>query len=307
MLIERIAAASKLEKEEIERRVEAKRAKLSGLVSKEGAAQIVAAELGINFDQERMKISEIVSGMKRVNVVGKIVQMNPVREYSKNGRSGKVGSFLLADESSNVRVVLWDTNHINLVESGKLCQGSTVEIFNASERNGELHLSSFGDIKVSKEVLGEVVSEKPISEKSLKDVKVGDSFKTRAFILQAYEPRYFEVCPICAKRVLDGECKEHGKVEGVKRAILTVVLDDGTETMRCVLFGEQIKQLGLSEDEIFSLESFALAKEKFIGEEKYFVGQVRSNQLYNAIEFVAQKVDSVLPEILVKELEGSVK
>lgn len=52
-LVERISAASKLPKEEIERKVEGKRAKLSGLVSKEGAAQIVAAELGINFDKER--------------------------------------------------------------------------------------------------------------------------------------------------------------------------------------------------------------------------------------------------------------
>ena len=45
LLIERIAKASGLEKEEVERKVEAKKAKLSGLISKEGAAQIIAAEL----------------------------------------------------------------------------------------------------------------------------------------------------------------------------------------------------------------------------------------------------------------------
>ena len=64
-LVERISLAAKLPKEDIERKVEAKRAKLSGLVSKEGAAQIVAAELGINFDKEKMKISELVQGMKK--------------------------------------------------------------------------------------------------------------------------------------------------------------------------------------------------------------------------------------------------
>ena len=55
-ILEKMAKASGLDKEELERRVEAKRAKLSGLISKEGAAQVIAAELGINFDNEKLKI-----------------------------------------------------------------------------------------------------------------------------------------------------------------------------------------------------------------------------------------------------------
>jgi len=85
-LIERISISAKLSKEDIERKIEAKRAKLSGLVSKEGAAQIVAAELGINFDKERMKISELVQGMKRANFVGKVINISPIRSFNKNGR-----------------------------------------------------------------------------------------------------------------------------------------------------------------------------------------------------------------------------
>ncbi len=52
LLIERIATSAGIEKEEVERKVEAKKAKLSGLISKEGAAQIIAAELGINFEDD---------------------------------------------------------------------------------------------------------------------------------------------------------------------------------------------------------------------------------------------------------------
>ena len=59
-LVERIAKSASLSIEEIERKIEAKKAKLSGLISKEGAAQIVAAELGVNFDQEKLKLSELV-------------------------------------------------------------------------------------------------------------------------------------------------------------------------------------------------------------------------------------------------------
>src|SRR5512140_775620 len=102
-LVERIANAANIAKEEIERKVEAKRAKLSGLVSKEGAAQIVAAELGINFEKEKMKIAELVAGMKRVNTVGKITDVSPIRSYSKNGKEGKVANLVVADSSGSVK------------------------------------------------------------------------------------------------------------------------------------------------------------------------------------------------------------
>src|SRR3989344_8953137 len=122
-LVERIAKASGKIADDIHRLVEAKRAKLSGLISREGAAQIVASELNINFDKEKVKIGEIVEGIKKVNVIGKIIEMNPVREYKKENRQGKIGSFLLADETGNIRVVLWDTNHISLIEKNEIKNG----------------------------------------------------------------------------------------------------------------------------------------------------------------------------------------
>ena len=85
-IVKLIAEGSNLPAEEILRRIEAKRAKLSGLVSKEGAAQIVAAELGINFEKEKLKISELVAGMKKANVIGKVINISPVRSYNKNGK-----------------------------------------------------------------------------------------------------------------------------------------------------------------------------------------------------------------------------
>ena len=157
-LVERITQASNLTKEEIDRKVEAKRAKLSGLVSKEGAAQIVAAELGINFDKERMKISELVQGMKKANIIGKVITISPVRSFNKNGRDGKVANLLVADSSGNAKAVFWDTNHISLIEQGKIKKDDVIEISNAQVRNGELHLSSFSDVKLSKETLGEVIT-----------------------------------------------------------------------------------------------------------------------------------------------------
>lgn len=304
-LISRISESAKMSVEEIERKIEAKRARLSGLVSKEGAAQIVAAELGINFDQERMKIAELLHGMRRANIIGKILEIYPVREFNKNGREGKVCNMLVADESSNTKVVLWDTHHISLIEQKKLQKGDIIEISNANVRNGEIHLSSFSDLKKSKELLGEVVEGKVFEERKMKDLKAGDRFKTRAVIVQVFEPRYFEVCPKCGKRVIESKCvAEHGEVEGKKRALLSVVLDDGSESMRGVLFGEQINKLGLSDEEIFSLEQFALRKEEILGAEKFFSGNVRANQLYNTTELNVEDIGEVNPLELIKELEN---
>lgn len=161
-LVERISKYSGKEAEEITRMVEAKRAKLSGLISREGAAQIVAAELGINFEKEKVKVNEIIEGIKKVNILGKIIQLFPVREFKKENREGKVVNFVLADETGNIRVVLWDTNHIGLVERQELKEGDFIEINNANLRNNELHLTGFSDIKKSSMVIEKVIEERDL-------------------------------------------------------------------------------------------------------------------------------------------------
>ncbi len=299
-LVERIARSSGLSVEDIERRIEAKRAKLSGLISKEGAAQVVASELGISFDKEKMKVSELLSGMKRVNLVGKIIEMFPVRTYNKDNRSGKIGSFILADETANIRTVLWDTNHIALIEVGKIKEGDIVEISNGSIRNTELHLTGFSDIKISNEVFGTVKTEKVFHERKILELKQGENAAIRAIIVQIFEPRFFSVCPACGKRVSEtGDCSEHGKVSGERRALLNLVLDDGTETMRAVLFSEQIEKI-MSKEE---LEEFSGRRGDLLGKEMFFSGQVRKNKIYDNLEFFVQDLKDIDIGKLIEILE----
>lgn len=306
-LVERIAKSASLSIEEIERKIEAKKAKLSGLISKEGAAQIVAAELGVNFDQEKLKLSELVEGMKRVNVLGKIIKINPIKEFNKNGKSGKVASLTLADESGNVRTVLWDTNHIALIESDKIKENSVVEISNASIRNGELHLASFSDIKNSKEKIDNVIAEQIIKEKKLSEAKIGENFRTRATIVKIFDPKHFEVCPECGKKAENSECKTHGHITPAKRALLTCILDDGTETIKSTLFGEQISKLGLTDEQLSSPEEYQKQKNNLLGEEKTFTGYIKNNEAFQTQEFNISKVDPVHAAELIKNLESKIK
>jgi len=300
-ILEKISSVSGVEKEEIDRRVEAKRAKLSGLISREGAAQVVAAELGISFDNERLKIEELLPGMRKVNLVGKIINSSPARNFNKNGKEGKVLNFVIADETSNVKVVLWDTNHIGLIENGKITEGSIVEIYNASVRDSEVHLGSFSELKLSDEIIGDVKTEKILKEKNIFELRQGDAVSVRAFIVQAFEPKFFEVCPECRKKTLDGMCDTHGKISPEKRAILNMVIDDGTETMRSVFFSDSISKLGL--DNLESTEGFLKEKENLLGKEMIFSGNVRMNKFFNNIEFIVDNVEEIDIDKLIEKLE----
>ncbi|MCK4553303.1 DUF2240 family protein [Candidatus Pacearchaeota archaeon] len=306
-ILEKIAQVSGLEKEEISRRVEAKRAKLAGLISQEGAAQIVAAELGINFDNEKLKINELLPGMRKVNVVGKVFNLSPVRTFTtKKGDEGKVANMFIADETSNVKVVLWDTNHIELIEKNEIVENRVVEISNASMRDNEIHLGSFSELKLSGEILNDVRTERVVREKSIIDFRIGEDLSVRAFIVQAFEPKFFYVCPECRKKATqeaDGfVCAEHGKVSAEKRALITIVLDDGTETMRAVLFHENLPKIGLTELE--NSERLINQREDLLGKEMIFSGNVRNNKFFNNNEFVVNDVAEVNLDELVAKLEG---
>lgn len=306
LLIERIAKSSGLEKDEVERKVEAKKAKLSGLISKEGAAQIIAAELGINFEDQELKVSELMAGMRKVNIVGKIINLFPVREFSKNGREGKVANFVLADETGSTRCVLWDMNHIALIENEEIKLGDVVEIRNASTRDSEIHVSGFSEFKKSGTVMEEVKSTPSASEVTLEEIKQGQNIKARGVVCQVFQPRFYNVCTECNKKVVKGEddvfkCAEHGIVTPKKKAILNFVIDDGTEAVRTVMFSEQIKAL-IPEEDLQDEVKAAAFRDDLIGTEIYLIGRVNRNQLFNNLEIVANNVEKINVEELIESL-----
>lgn len=305
-IIEKISKLSGLEKEEIERRIEAKRAKLSGLISREGAAQVIAAELGISFDNETLKIEELLPGMRKVNLLGKVMGVSPVRTFkTKKGDDGKVVNLFIADETSNIKVVLWDTNHIGLVEEGKIGEGVVVEISNGSMRENELHLGSFSGLKLTNQLIEAVNTERVFREKKISEIKTSDSAKMRAFIVQSFEPRFFYVCPECKKKANQEEggfvCAEHGKVAAEKRALLNLVLDDGTETIRGVVFHNNLESIGLTELE--NPEELANQRNALLGKEMFFYGTMRNNKVFNTPEFIIDRAELVNLDLLIQELE----
>jgi len=306
LLVDRISSSAGISKDEVNKRVEARRAKLSGLISKEGAAQIIAAELGVKFDNIQLKISELMAGMRKVNVVGKVITIFPVRSFDKNGRSGKVANFIIADETGNVKVVLWDTNHIDLIEKGEIKQGDVVEVTNASTREGEIHLSGFSELKKSNVVIQGVKTERTFSEKSINSLQEGNGVSVRGTIVQVFTPRFFSVCPTCGKKVVaeaDGfSCAEHGKVSPSERALLNFIIDDGTDSLRVVLFSDQLEKL-ISLEKLKDGLAFVDFKTDLLGTEVSIKGVVRKNALFNNLELTGNELSKVDPNILADSLE----
>ena len=300
-----LSSASGLTISELEQKVEEKRSKLAGLISKEGAAQVIAAELGVSFDDEKLKIEDLEPGMKKVNLVGKVIDLSPVRTFMRNDKEGKVVNLTVADETSNIRIVLWDIHHIDLVEKGEITKDKVIEILNGNMRDNEVHLGSFSELKLSKEVLEDVKTEKIIKEKNIVNFRITDNVSSRAFIVQAFEPRFFYVCPECKKKaIVEGEgysCGEHGKIAAERRALINLVLDDGTETIRAVLFHEQLPKIGLTELE--NIEALIDQRQALIGKELIFSGNVRNNKFFNNTEFVVDDVGEINIDILIEGLE----
>lgn len=305
-MVSLISKSAGLPRSEVESKVNAKRERISGLISKEGAAQIIAAELGVSLDGGKLKIDELLSGMKKVNVVGKILNISPIRTFTtKNGQEGKVVNLIVADETSNIKVVLWDTNHIVKIEKNEISHESVIEITNGMMRENELHLGNFSEIKLSGENLGEVKTARVVKDKKISELSVGDNARIRAFIVQAFEPKSFNVCKECNKKATPESdyfvCVQHGRTIPEKRFLMNFVLDDGTETVRAVAFHENLKNLGFSELE--NPEILRVQREQILGKEMLFSGNARMNKFFNNMEFSINAIEGINVEELIAVAE----
>ena len=167
-ILRRIEEKTGLPKEELEEKVNKKVSQLSDLVSKEGAAHIVANQLGVklfeNLAERRVNIKEIAKGSSFVNILGRVTAIYGVNKFNRNGNEGKVASIVVADETGSVRVAIWDDKIISVLENNKLNEGDIVKLGNgySKDNNGriELHLgnkSILENIKECKSINGNAI------------------------------------------------------------------------------------------------------------------------------------------------------
>jgi replication factor A1 len=305
---ERISQKTGMSMDEINQKIKAKLKQLPGLISEEGAAHIVANELGVKlFDiGEKLQIKNILTGMRNVDVIGRVMQKYELREFKTDKSSGKVANMLIGDETGVIRVVLW---HKQTEPFSMIKEGDVVKIKGAyvRENNGrkELHLSEISKLIINPS--GVDVEVKPYTppvstRKNIADIKEDDAnVEILATVVQVFDINFFEVCPQCNRRVRLKEeegftCQTHGKVEPEYNYVLNLYLDDGSDNMRVVFWREQVEQLlSMDKTQMMAFKEdptkFEAIKTDLLGSIIKVNGRANKNQNFDRIELIANKVD----------------
>lgn len=160
--ISKIIEETGLTKIEIQNMVEEKKKELKGLISDEGALFIIAKELGVDVKDQNneilkeieINISDITPNMKNITILGRIKEIYRVHEFNKNdGNKGFVGSFLLHDNTGDIRITLWD-DQINIFKDNNFNMNELVKIINGYAKKGrndepEIHVGRMGKVILS--------------------------------------------------------------------------------------------------------------------------------------------------------------
>jgi hypothetical protein len=317
---QKILASGKLKGEELDSKLKAKINELSGLISEEGAAHIIANELGVEIvstsNQKKLKIKEIYAGMRSVTTAGKVVRKFEVREFAKEDRSGKVCSVILGDETGTIRAVFWN-DQVDLLKD--VSEGDVLllkEGYVKENNNGrEVHLGKEGSLEVNPE--GEKITavreRAAYDRKKIEALRDGDgNAEIVGTVVQVFDPRFFMVCSTCSKKVTESggafSCNAHGEVKPAVSYVMNLVLDDGSSNMRCVLWKNQTTSLlEKSELEIArykdNMAAFEEVKTDLLGEQLKILGQVKKNEMFSRLEFNVQVVSKAKPEEELVRLE----
>lgn len=100
-------------------------------------------------DNELRKISGLETGLHDISIVGRIMRISNAKAFTtKKGKEGKVQNLMLADDTGEIRVVLW-TDNIKLLK--KVSEGDIVKINNVEIKDGyrsdEAHLQGRSTIE----------------------------------------------------------------------------------------------------------------------------------------------------------------
>lgn len=320
-IVKKIQEKAQLSEDEIEKKVKEKMDQLSGLISKEGAAYIVANDLGVQLVKAEgmKKIKDIYPGMRGIETAGKVMRIFPINEFERNGNKGKVGSFIMADESGEMRITAWNDMTSILSE---INQGDVIKIRDGFVKDNqgrtEIHLNSNTKVDINPEgvqINVEVSTSGPApaqaERKNIADLKENDSnVEVLATVVQVFDPKFFPTCPSCGKKLTQNtesmSCPEHGNVTPKYGNVINIFLDDGTDNVRAVFFRENVqKLLKRSEEQMEEIrqspDKFESVRNELLGETVKVKGRVTRNQMFDRLELLGNDVEvDVNPE---KEIE----
>jgi replication factor A1 len=330
ILIE-LQKSTNLSKEDLAAKINSKLEEMGDLISFEGAAYLVARELGIDLSEKSrraLQIKNIVSGMKNVNVVGRVFRISSIIDFEKSDKSkGRVVNLFVGDQTGYFRLPLWN-DQVSLVEEQTIKLDDLVQVTNGFARENiyndiEISIGKYGTIKSledSKEIpVADVLMKKffqPSSGSTLiKDLQSGSS-KIRGTIVNVFKGNFsFAVCPSCGNTLTKvGNfyvCPGHKEIEPKHNLLLSLLVDDGSDDIRVVFFRNLAeKLLGAKTEEVIALaegERYEFVKQKLLGREIQLTGRVKKSNISDRLEIIAGEVEDLNPSEEIKRLVEDVE
>jgi hypothetical protein len=318
-LIHEISKKSEQTEDEVKKMIEEKQDELSGLVSEEGAAYIVARELGLSFLEEEsrnLKTKDVAPGMFSVDLKCKIAKINELRTFDKNGVQGAVQNILLGDETGVIRMSIWNEEIEKFKEMG-IREGDTVKLSNVMSKGDnlgkpELRLGKKGNMeKIDDEGIMLPASVKTASadmwgkEKTIDELRVGDRARIKGTIIQLFKRKpYYEVCEKCDGRLekLNDKmlCKKCGETSPKFVMLVSGIIDDGYGNIRFVLFRESAEQLiGKTANQLEKMvakgsDPLTIFDDlNVVGKRIGLGGSVKENSFTKSVEFMASEIHEI--------------
>ena len=317
-IINKIKEEKGISDEDLNKKIKEKLDKLGDLISREGAAHIAANEYGVklyrNFSKQVLQIGKLMAGMRNISVNGKVIKNYGVRSFKNEKREGKVGTFLIGDETGTLRTVIWDANLIKEMEDGKVSENIVLRLKNGyiKENNGykEIHLGNNSEIILNPEnvSINEVNFTVPSGiKKSISELNAGDNnVSITGTVVEVFEPRFYESCNECGKSAkMNGDgykCEVHNGAGTTSVPILNMFFDDGTSSIRVTAFREQAKKIYNKIDETKSMDKFLELRDSVVGKQLRILGRVNKNEMFDKTEFVARNVEDVNPIDMAEDL-----
>lgn len=231
-MVQRILDTSQMSRGDLMARIRAKQEELGGFVTLEGAANIVARELGIVFERREpevraLHIEDLIPGMSKVSILARITRVREPREFQRSGgKTGRIASITLQDSTGEVRLALWD-DQASLIEKAGLKKGDVVRVQNAYVRQGidkrpELSLVGRGSLVLSPD------------DPAAKDLP---QISAAAVTVSSLGPEMVEA-DLAGRVVTASEVRTFSRPDGTSGRVATLVLADRTGQVRVSLWDE---------------------------------------------------------------------
>jgi replication factor A1 len=183
--------------------------------------------------------------MKNIVIAGRIKEIHAVKSFNREGGNmGYVGSFVLNDQTGDIRIVLWD-EHVKLFKDPNFDINELVKISNGTPKKSkfggmEIHLGRFSNITLTPDD----VDYKLYPKIEFKTTNIGDINLNLSSV--SIEGKIIQKFPV----------KEFARKDGSEGKVGSLTIADSTGSIRVTFWNEQTDELTpIKKEEIVAINN----------------------------------------------------